>query len=202
MSTRDPDPSTDLVSEIATIWQNGSQDPALGVRLEPMRRRHLRGVLKIEQQVYPRPWSLALFVSELRYRDTRCYLAARVGPDIVGYGGVMLSVTDGHITTIAVDPRWHRCGIGTRILLELARSGIDMGATDLTLEVRASNTGAQELYRRFGFAPAGIRKNYYAEINEDALIMWAHDANTIEYQQRLDAIERALPTPTLIGGEA
>ena len=62
----------------------------------------------------------------------------------------------------------------------------------MTLEVRVTNTGAQELYRRFGFAPAGIRKNYYADVNEDAIVMWAHDVETDEYAVRLAGIERYL----------
>src|SRR3546814_10172720 len=80
----------------------------LEVVIGPMRRRHLRGVLKIEQQVYPRPWSLGLFMSELAYEESRVYLTARLGGTVVGYGGLMCVLEDGHVTTIAVDPRWHR----------------------------------------------------------------------------------------------
>src|SRR3546814_14582176 len=87
----------------------------------------------------------------------------------------MCVLEDGHVTTIAVDPRWHRYKLGTRLLLALARGGIDEGAQNLTLEVRASNRGAQALYQRFGFVPAGIRKGYYVEPNEDAIVMWAND---------------------------
>jgi ribosomal-protein-alanine N-acetyltransferase len=65
----------------------------------------------------------------------------------------------------------------------------------VTLEVRTSNTAAQELYRRFGFVPGGIRRNYYADVGEDALIMWAHDIVTDAYAARLDALEAGLPTP-------
>lgn len=162
----------------------------------PMRRRHLRGVLRIEQQVYPRPWSMGLFVSELGYQGNRVYVVARAGTTVVGYGGLMLVADDGHITTLAVDPRWHRHRIGTRLLLTLARAGIDRGAKNLTLEVRVSNEPAQGLYRSFGFAPAGIRKGYYVETNEDALIMWANDVDTAEYAQRLDGLARTLPAPT------
>lgn len=164
-------------------------DPAdVDVVIGPMRRRHLRGVLRIEQQVYPRPWSLGLFMSELSYGAGRVYVTARVGSTVVGYGGLMLVVDDGHITTLAVDPRWHRHRIGTRLLLTLARAAIERGAKNLTLEVRVSNDAAQGLYRAFGFAPAGIRKGYYVENNEDALIMWANDVDTPEYAERLDAL--------------
>ena len=91
------------------------------VHIVPMRRRHVRGVLRIEQQVYPRPWTMSLFLSELALRSSRAYFVARIGRDVVGYGGLMMSADDGHITTLAVDPRWQRHQIGTRLLLVLAR---------------------------------------------------------------------------------
>ena len=93
------------------------------------------------QQVYPRPWTHSLFVSELALRSTRAYVVAKVGRDIVGYAGLMMSLSDGHVTTIAVDPAWHRHGIGTRLLLALAREAIARGATALTLEVAALEHG-------------------------------------------------------------
>ena len=106
-----------------------------------MRRRHVRSVLRIEQQVYPRPWSSSLFLSELALRSTRAYYVARVGRELVGYAGLMMTLDEAHVTTIAVDPRRHRSKIGTRLLLVLAREAIARGATMLTLEVRMSNDG-------------------------------------------------------------
>ncbi len=172
------------------------QPADLEVTISSMRRRHLRSVLRIEQQVYPRPWSLGLFMSELGYRDTRAYVVARVGSAVVGYGGLMLVTDDGHITTLAVDPTWQRHQLGTRILHRLATTAIERGARNLTLEVRASNHGAQALYRAFGFAPAGIRKGYYVETNEDAIIMWANDIDAPAYAARLAALEAAVPGAT------
>jgi [ribosomal protein S18]-alanine N-acetyltransferase len=169
----------------------------LEVTIGPMRRRHLRGVLRIEQHVYPRPWSLGLFMSELGYRGSRVYVVARVGTTVVGYGGLMLVTDDGHITTLAVDPAWHRNKLGTRLLHALATEAVARGAKNLTLEVRASNQAAQELYRAFGFAPAGIRKGYYVETNEDAIIMWANDVDTAEYAQRLARLDAGVPGTTI-----
>ncbi len=160
------------------------------VQIAPMRRRHLRGVVRIEAQVYPRPWTQSLFVSELALRSTRAYYVAKLGREVVGYAGLMLSMSDGHITTIAVDPAWHRHSIGTRLLLTLAREAITRDATALTLEVRLSNRGAQELYRRFGFIPVGVRKGYYADTGEDALVMWAYEVSEPPYKRLLDRIER------------
>lgn len=160
------------------------------VQLAAMRRRHLRSVLRIEQQVYPRPWSLSLFLGELSLRSTRSYVVARVGGEVVGYGGLMITLDEAHVTTLAVDPAWHRRGLGTRLLAHLARVAVERGACHLTLEVRVSNTAAQALYRRFGFCPEGVRRNYYVETNEDALIMWAHDIDTQAYAARLATLEQ------------
>jgi ribosomal-protein-alanine N-acetyltransferase len=170
----------------------------LVVHLVPMRRRHLRSVLRIEAQVYPRPWSLGLFMSELALRNSRAYYVARVEGVVVGYGGLMVSGDDGHITTLAVDPAWHRRKLASRLLMALTREAIARGVSSLTLEVRVGNVAAQELYRQFGFAPAGIRKNYYVETNEDALVMWANDVHSAEYEERLAAIEATVPGVTLM----
>ena len=167
------------------------------VEIVPMRRRHLRSVLRIEEQVYPRPWSSSLFLSELALRSSRSYCVARVGREVVGYAGVMISFEDAHVTTIAVDPAWHRRGIATRLMVALARESLVRGAHNLTLEVRMSNKGAQELYRRFGFAPVGVRKNYYQETNEDALVMWVHEIDGDAYGELLASIESAIPGETL-----
>ena len=171
---------------------------SLEVRITAMRRRHLRSVLRIENEVYPRPWSLGLFMSELAIRTGRIYLVARIGPSVVGYAGMLFSGEDGHVTTIAVDPAWHRGRIGTRLLLHLLRLGTVRGAKNFTLEVRMSNEGAQALYRTFGFVPAGVRKGYYVETNEDAMVMWAHDVDQPAYQARLDEIERTMPGFTIV----
>ncbi len=82
----------------------------------------------------------------------------------------------------------------------MARTAAARGAGHLTLEVRVGNEAAQVLYRRFGFYPAGVRKNYYAETNEDALVMWADDIATPEYRQRLAQIETAMPGSTVVEG--
>jgi ribosomal-protein-alanine N-acetyltransferase len=165
------------------------------VTVGPMRKRHLRAVLAIEEQVNPKPWTLALFQSELALRDTRAYFVAQTGlRQVVGFGGLMLTLEDGHVTTLGVDPVYQRQRVATRIMLVLARTAIRRGASALTLEVRLSNRSAQELYRRFGFAPVGVRKAYYQQPDEDALIMWAHDVNGDEYAELLASHERTLPS--------
>jgi [ribosomal protein S18]-alanine N-acetyltransferase len=170
----------------------------LEVAIVPMRRRHLRSVLRIEGSVYPRPWSLGLFASELAMRGSRAYRVAKVGSTVVGYAGLMHTAGEGHVTTLAVDPAWHRRQVGTRLLLALAHTAREWGCTGLTLEVRTSNAAAQELYRRFGFVPAGMRKGYYAETGEDALVMWATDVDAPAYGERLRAIEEGIVGTTVV----
>ncbi|MFM8238410.1 MAG: ribosomal protein S18-alanine N-acetyltransferase [Actinomycetota bacterium] len=169
---------------------SGGREAVDAVEIGPMRRRHLRAVLRIEAQVYPRPWSQALFASELALRSTRAYFVARAGRAVVGYAGVLMALDEAHVTTIAVDPTHHRRGIGSRLLLALVREALDRGATGCTLEVRLSNHAAQDLYRRFGFAAEGVRTGYYADTGEDALVMWVRDITTPEYTALLDALER------------
>jgi ribosomal-protein-alanine N-acetyltransferase len=187
-----------MVTRISDVDPSNPAAGGIAVHLVPMRRRHLRSVMRIESQVYPRPWSLPLFMSELNLRSSRVYYVARVEGSVVGYCGLMLVEDDAHITNIAVDPAWHRHQIGTRLLLNAARQAAARGATRLTLEVRMSNQAAQGLYRKFGFEAAGVRKNYYAESREDALIMWAYGLGTEEYRQRLATIEAELIGSTLV----
>ena len=150
----------------------------LVVRISRMRRRHVRAILKIEQQVYPRPWSAAVFASEIdQIPRTRRYLVAHIGRRLVGYGGLMLAPDSAHVTNIAVDPVQQRSGVGTRLLLALARDAIAMAAPALTLEVRVGNVAAVQLYERFGFAPAGVRRRYY-EGRDDAIVMCRWCART------------------------
>ena len=174
----------------------------LTVHVVPMRRRHVRSVVRIEEQVYPRPWTTSLFLSELALRTTRAYYVARIGRDLVGYAGLMMTGEDGHVTTIAVDPRWQRHKIATRLMLAVAHEALLRRARNLTLEVRLSNLGAQHLYRRFGFSPVGVRKNYYQETGEDALVMWVHEIDSTDYADLLEGIASTVSGETLFEDRA
>lgn len=166
-----------------------------GLRLRTMSPRDLDAVHAIESEVYRRGWSREVFRAELDRRDGgdrwdgRDYLVATV-PDgwwglrrrIVGYGGAMLVVDDVHVTTVVVAPEVRRQGVASVVLDALLDRAVARGATAATLEVRAGNTAARQLYRRFGFAPVGTRRGYYPDggaggpdANEDAVIMWLHD---------------------------
>ena len=172
------------------------------VVLAPMRRRHLRGVLAIEQQTNHRPWSLGLFLGELRMPTSRSYAVALDGHRVVGFAGLMVTADGGHLTNIAVHPERRREGIADRLMLVTMREARRRRLESVTLEVRMSNDGAQQLYRRFGFAPGGIRRNYYADVGEDGLIMWAHGIDEDRYADRLAGIEATLRHPLVVEGVA
>jgi ribosomal-protein-alanine N-acetyltransferase len=153
-----------------------------------MRRRHLRKVLAIESQVYPRPWSASLFLSELSQRGTRTYLVARHDGQVVGYAGMMFTGREAHITNIAVDPICHERKVGSRLLLSLITEAIARGAELISLEVRVTNKVAQAMYEKFGFSAAGIRKGYYVETHEDALVMEAADVRSTDFRLKLASV--------------
>jgi [ribosomal protein S18]-alanine N-acetyltransferase len=162
---------------------------AAEIELVRMRRRDLRRVTAIEHQVFSEPWSHAVFVSELALRTGRVYRTARIGREMVGYIGLMFVDEEAHVTTVAVAPEHQRKGIGTQIMLGGVRIALDHGARQISLEVAVGNLRAQALYRRFGFAPVGVRKNYYQLTGEDAFVMWVYDIDSPAYASRLAAIE-------------
>ena len=167
-------------------------EPLEDLELTRMRRRHLKRVMAIESRVYPRPWSLTLFLSEIAQRSSRTYLVARRRGYVVGYAGMMFTGKESHVTNIAVDPDYHGRRIGSRLLLALITEAIARGANTISLEVRISNKGAQMMYDKFGFAVTGVRKGYYVETNEDAYVMAVEDACSTDYRLRLQRIREEL----------
>jgi len=165
--------------------------------IDRMRRRHLRGVMAIERQAYARPWSPNLFVAEMSEPNNRNYLVARIDRDVVGYSGLICYGDEAHVTNIAVDPMLQGHRIASHLLVEQMRAAMHLGGNAVSLEVRVTNWRAQRLYGRFGFHPVGIRRNYYAELHEDALIMWTDDIRTEAYGRRLESIAASLAEGTL-----
>ncbi len=159
------------------------------IELAPLTADDLAETVVLEQRTYATPWSEAVFRDELA-ASGRTYIKAMAGRDLVGYAGLMVVGDEAHITTVVVDAAHRGAGIGTRLVLELVERALAAGATSLTLEVRISNRAAQALYRRFGMAPVGVRKKYY--VDEDAVIMWAHDIASAEFGERLAGIRGEL----------
>ena len=177
----------------------GRRDGASGrvttdeLTIVPMRRRHLRAAMPIEQAAYPTSWSQSVFEGELDQvgSGSRIYIAAMLGKRLVGYAGVwIVPDPDGdqaHVTNVVVAPEFRRRGIAMRLMLRLASEIIERGCVAWTLEVRTSAEGAQAMYRKLGFGPAGIRQRYY-DNREDAIVMWCHDIDTADYAARLEEL--------------
>lgn len=147
----------------------------------------LDSVLEVESASFVEPWSRSLFAEEIAQPNRR-YLAAFDGNAVCGYGGVMLVGEDAHVVTLAVAPDYRERGVASRLLMALIDAAGAGGARHLTLEVRESNQAALELYRKFGFEPAGTRKGYYK--TEDAVVMWAVDIDSVGYQGTLSSIRK------------
>ncbi|HLE59532.1 MAG TPA: ribosomal protein S18-alanine N-acetyltransferase [Candidatus Limnocylindria bacterium] len=141
------------------------------LQIEPMRLADVAAVHDVERLSFATPWPVFAFEQELTGNRLARYLVARSGDRLVGFGGIWLMVDEAHITTFGVHPDWRRRGIGRDLLLALLELSLELGATRMTLEVRASNAPAQALYRSFGFRAAGRRLAYYADNAEDALVM-------------------------------
>jgi ribosomal-protein-alanine N-acetyltransferase len=177
------------------LRSRGTEGLEAAVDVTKMRRRHLRAVMAIERRVYARPWSPNLFAAEVAEPNNRSYLVARLHKEVVGYAGLICYGDEAHLTNIAVEPQLQRKGIATRLLYEELLQARAMGATAVSLEVRVTNWGAQRLYARFGFHPVGIRRNYYQELQEDALIMWTDDIRSTAYDRRLGRLAARILDP-------
>jgi len=143
--------------------------------LRPLGPEHLDAVAALERSVSAVPWSRRAFAGELE-RDDRVWLVAEEdGRGVVGYAGALIVLEEAHVVNVAVARECWGRGIATRLLVALLEELRARGVADCTLEVRTSNHRAQALYRRLGFAPVGLRRGYYPDNGEDAIIMWLRD---------------------------
>ncbi|MEO0107560.1 MAG: ribosomal protein S18-alanine N-acetyltransferase [candidate division WOR-3 bacterium] len=137
--------------------------------LEPMTLEDLDEVVRIENSVFSSPWSRRSFVAELGKEYSRPLVARQEGR-VVGYAVLWLIDDKGHLANLAVDEEVRRRGIGSFLLEAVLAHAYAAGCGSIWLEVRASNTSAQSLYRKYGFTLVGVRRNYYSD-HEDALVM-------------------------------
>jgi ribosomal-protein-alanine N-acetyltransferase len=140
------------------------------VTFEDLAIEHLDDVLKIERVSFKTPWSKSAFIHEIHFEKS-FFKVIRVGGQLVGYGGFWNVLDEAHISNIAIHPDYRRQGLGRILLTHLLEEATAKSATVATLEVRRSNIAAQRLYGSFGFKVIAVRKHYYADENEDALIM-------------------------------
>src|SRR5438046_8706865 len=143
---------------------------AVPIAVEAMRLADIDAVHEIERVSFTTPWPAYAFEQELTANRLARYVVARSGLTVVGFGGVWLMVDEAHVTTIGVHPDWRRQGVGRRLLVALIDLSEELHASRVTLEVRASNLGAQALYAELGLEVAG-RRSHYTDDGEDALVM-------------------------------
>ncbi len=149
--------------------------------LEPMDRHHVKDVVRIERTCFPTHWPESAFFNELTNRCAR-YLVASVGDAVVGFAGMWVIMDEAHITTVGVEPDYRRRGIGERLLVGLVDTARGLGARRATLEVRRSNRAALRLYEKYAFTAAAVRRHYYADTGEDAIVMWVDDLWAPEFE--------------------
>lgn len=142
------------------------------MQIRDMQELDLDQVCAIEEQIFSQPWSRQDFLDSVK-NDTHIYLVAEQDGIIMGYCGMWGIAGEGQITNVAVAPQFHRQGVAKKLFRVFLEKGKQMGLTVFTLEVRTSNLPAIQLYKKFGFKEAGIRKNFYELPKEDALIMWS-----------------------------
>jgi len=159
-----------------------------------MRESDISQVRDLERQAFTTTWQEEAFRNELRNNPAAVYIVLREpGNDrLAGYAGFWLVEDEAHVTSIAILPELRGGGAGSRLLFSLVCQARDRGARWVTLEVRADNVPAQKLYKRFGFAKVGTRKNYYEGI-VDGWILWAGNLQSVLYRQRLLAIAEKWP---------
>lgn len=144
----------------------------MDVVLREMELRDLDEVMEIEEKTFTTPWSRKSFEMEIKDNLLSKYIVAEIDEKVVGYGGMWLIVDEAHITNVAVDEAYKGQSIGNYLMIGMIKYCMDHDIARMTLEVRVSNTPAINLYKKHGFKEAGIRKNYYADDKEDALVMW------------------------------
>ncbi|WP_239255711.1 ribosomal protein S18-alanine N-acetyltransferase [Listeria ilorinensis] len=126
----------------------------------------------IEQLVFTTPWTEEAFQSEFQTNQYAHYLLLEQDGEIVGYAGIWRVLDEGHITNIAVKPDYQGQHLGEALLRELLHEAVEEGVLRVTLEVRVSNKKAQNLYRKLNFQNGALRRRYYPDNAEDALVMW------------------------------
>jgi ribosomal-protein-alanine N-acetyltransferase len=167
-----------------TLEQTETRVVSAPICVEPMRPADLEIVEAIDLACFPQPWQRSVYEIELKNRAA-CYLIARIGQEIVGYGGAWVVGDEAHLTTLAVVPGHRGKRVGEHLLLALMEEAVLRRASHATLEVRETNAAAQRLYRKYGFRNAAIRKTYYTDTGENAIVMWADAIHTAAYRQRL-----------------
>lgn len=159
----------------------------LDIEIRNLKHEDLDQVMDIEPVAFgSHHWSRDSFVKELNNPAGHYYAAVEPGTEnLYGYSGFWLIGEEAHITTLAVQPDMRRSYIGERLLIHDITSAQQVGASYITLEVRVSNEVAQKLYYKYGFKSLGVRRKYYQDNDEDALVLWTEHISSPDYVKTL-----------------
>jgi [ribosomal protein S18]-alanine N-acetyltransferase len=168
-----------------TIQQDNSREKII---IHPFRLEHLEAVMSIEPLTFgPNHWSRQIFINELNNTAGIYFVATdSLSMSVFGYSGFWLISEEAHITTLAVHPDYQKKYIGERLLINNILQARKLGARWLTLEVRASNQAAQNLYSKYGFKSLGLRPSYYQDNLESAFILWSDNIETPQFNELLN----------------
>jgi ribosomal-protein-alanine N-acetyltransferase len=158
------------------------------MQIVPMAASDISAVVRIEKASFSTVWPSDAFYNELNTNKLAHYFVGRLGDRVVAYGGIWVILEDSHVTTLAVDPAYRGRHYGEIMLLRLIDEALERGAAWMTLEVRESNAVAQHLYRKYGFTTVTMRRGYYSDDNESALVMWAGNLKSDLYRNRLSVL--------------
>lgn len=142
------------------------------IRYRKMGVEDIPVVVEIEQEAFAIPWTQEVFEHEMTGNDYAHYIVAVDDEEVIGHCGMWIVLDECHITNVAVRLHMRGNGIGEALMREAIALCKEMDVRLMTLEVRTTNYTAQNLYRKLGFQDGGIRKNYYTDDDEDALVMW------------------------------
>ncbi|PLS17240.1 ribosomal-protein-alanine N-acetyltransferase [Bacillus sp. M6-12] len=131
-------------------------------------------ILVVERKSFTLPWSREAFYNELHHNQYAVYIVLEEDGVIIGYCGAWIVIDEAHITNIAVLPEYRGRRLGEALLRKMMEIAKGMNVITMTLEVRVTNIVAQSLYEKLGFQRGGIRKNYYTDNQEDAMVMWVN----------------------------
>ncbi|MBQ7103117.1 MAG: ribosomal protein S18-alanine N-acetyltransferase [Anaerotignum sp.] len=144
------------------------------IEIVPMTEEHLDGVTALEEATFSIPWPRSEFEREIKENNMAIYYVAVEDGRVIGYAGMWHVVVEGHITNVGVLEEARCRGVGSMLMEKLIEIAVEKQMFGMTLEVRMGNAPAQALYHKYGFKAEGIRKNYYPDTKEDAIIMWKY----------------------------
>lgn len=166
------------------------------IEMRRMKAEDVPSVMVIERECFTVPWRESAYLTELSNHSAH-YLVACIAGEIVGYGGMWVIMDEAHITTLGVAKACRGRKIGERVLVALLDEARTHHVRRATLEVRESNTVAQNLYRKYGFQPAAVRRGYYTDNHENAIVMWVDNLSGIAYTAMINELKQRLEQTAL-----